>query len=412
MKGLISQKINVLNQATLRVMAEESNLSIIKNFTDESVKILEADFGFAWGKFNDTDTYKLTYKSPDTPYNPTIPKRKSKKSVNYRNHNLIFDINVKKGNYEPDLSQYLKSYIIIPISYGDHIYGSIVICYKKPHNFTDEELALAEAVGNTIAQAITINWVVEKEQKALTLAEKQKETEILLAQEKIKTEFIANATHELRTPLAIISGNVDLALSGGQKKSLKSKESALKAIKGEVAHLSSILVDLSLLISPHKNKDIITAVPLNLLKFIKETVERVKVLSGKKGISVKVINSPNVFISGDEKYLEKLFLNILKNGITYGRKHGKITIEVQKKPRKALVIIKDDGIGIPKEDLPHVFERFFRVDKSHSSYGKHSGLGLAIAKWIVEMHGGSIEVESTYGKGATFLITLPVIKKL
>src|SRR3989338_8637117 len=133
--------------------------------------------------------------------------------------------------------------MIIPIRYGEHIFGSIVLCYKNRHDFTEEEFVLAETIEIMASRAVNTNWLIEKEQKSLSMAEKQKVTEVLLSQEKLKTEFIANATHELRTPLAIMRGNIDLALSN---KGLKSAKDALLATRSEVGYLAGILADLAL----------------------------------------------------------------------------------------------------------------------------------------------------------------------
>jgi signal transduction histidine kinase len=98
---------------------------------------------------------------------------------------------------------------------------------------------------------------------------------------------------------------------------------------------------------------------------------------------------------------------LIDNAITYGKEGGKIKIHAGDKKDKVVVEIADNGIGISKDDLPHIFERFYRADKSRNSEGKHSGLGLAMVKWITDLHGGKVEVKSTEGVGTTFTVTLP-----
>jgi PAS domain S-box-containing protein len=235
-----------------------------------------------------------------------------------------------------------------------------------------------------------------------------KDTKKLLEEEKLKVESIADATHELRTPLAIIKGNVDLAMHSGGKNQ-KGAKSALRAINYEIKHLSGILTDLSLITSKSwELKNRIFYEDVNLESFIKIVVGRSKSLAYKKNISITKGKMPNVTILGDEIYLGKMLLNLVKNSIIYGKKNGHTKITARKSGDSVVISVTDDGIGISKEDLPHVFERFYRADKFHSSGGNSIGLGLAIVKWAAELHGGEVSVKSTKNKGSTFSISLPI----
>ena len=413
MEKLILKKIAILNQISQHVIRDENNSSVIKKFTEESIKILDADFGYAFGKLNINNKFVLVYKNPLTPFNPVIPAPKKRNHGIDKKGNIIFDSSVKSKNYESDIVDLLKSYIIIPIRYGEHTFGIIVLCYKNQHFFTEEELILAEIIENILSRAMNINWLIEKEQKSLILAEKQKETEVLLSQEKLKTEFIGNATHELRTPLAIMKGNVDLALM--DKKISKSARQTFKEINVEIKILSDILKDLALLISfdsANQNvKNIINPVRVNVAKLIVNLMKRLKTVAEEKKIKIKFKNekTEDAFVSGNEKYLEKLFVNIIKNAITYGKNNGNIVIDLHKDKKNVKVKISDNGIGISTEDLLKIFDRFYRGDKAHThgTYENNSGLGLAIAKWATEIHGGTIQAESIHGKSSTFTVTLP-----
>lgn len=376
----------MINQIALKIMAEGDNISIIKIATEEVVKFFEADFGFGWGKFKVNDEYKIVYKSLNMNFHPNFPLQKNQSSI-YKD---------------------IKSYITIPIHYFDHSYGSIVLCYKKKRDFSEEILALVETAGNIVAQSITINWLLENEQKALTLAEKQKATEILLYQEKLKNEFIANATHELRTPLAIMKGNIGLAKQG-KAKSLQSINNIIDDIDEETDHLSAIISDLALLTSNSKQPDGIPKEKINLKSLVRDVIERCKSLAHKKNISIIAKNIPNINVFGNKSYLEKMLLNLVKNSVMYGNKNGLTEISINKSKKFITITVADNGVGISKDDLAHVFDRFYRGDKSHSTSG--TGLGLAIVKWIAEAHGGSVNVKSALHKGATFSVYLPIKAK-
>lgn len=235
-----------------------------------------------------------------------------------------------------------------------------------------------------------------------------KESKRLLDDEKHRVESIADATHELRTPIAIIKGNVDLAIGRGGHKS-KSAISALRAIDNEIKHLSIILSDLSLITSKAwelKNRIIYEKV--NLRNLALKVAKRCRPLAHKKKITIKTTEVEDLTILGDKIYLEKMLVNLVKNSIVYGNKNGHTEISVKKSNVGVTISVADDGIGIGKDDLPRIFERFYRAGKSHSIDGRGVGLGLAIVKWVAELHGGEVNVSSQIGaKGSIFSVTLP-----
>jgi PAS domain S-box-containing protein len=246
------------------------------------------------------------------------------------------------------------------------------------------------------------------ERKKLELA---KETSRLLEEERLKVESIADATHELRTPLAIIKGNVDLAMRS-QLKNPKPPKSALRAINYEIKHLSSILSDLTLITS--NKADLINRIvynKVNLRQLLVRVIGRCRTLAYKKNISITASKIPDLTILGDKAYLEKMLANLIKNSIDYGKENGHTEILARESKGFIIITISDDGAGIAQEDLPHVFERFYRADKFQSSGGSGTGLGLAIVKWIAEVHGGEVSVKNIENKGSVFSVSLPLKAK-
>ncbi|MES2315350.1 MAG: GAF domain-containing sensor histidine kinase [Patescibacteria group bacterium] len=408
MKSVL-KKISLLNLIALKLMLEEDNILVLKSYIDESLKIFDADFGFAWGKFNGHDTNKIAYKSLNSPDGLVVPRKKHNETM--KTGNLFFDTDVIKKNYKEDLNG-IKSYLMIPIHYGDHVYGNITLCYKKKHGFSKEELALADTIRNMVSRIITVNWLINNEKKILTMAEKQKEIQVLLEQEKQKSEFLANATHEFRTPLAIIRGTADLALRAKGEGQLQEAHKALKDINKEVVNLAQIISDLVILIfSDKKSNNFHNFTSVDLVSIINETIKRAGTLLKAKNISLKTQGvKGKVMVKGDKVNIEKLFVNIIRNAITYGRNGGKILVTIKKLGRKVKVEVKDTGIGISKEDLPHIFERFYRTAKAKEISSTSTGLGLAISRWIVESHDGKIDVQSKEGVGSTFTVTLPALR--
>ena len=151
-----------------------------------------------------------------------------------------------------------------------------------------------------------------------------------------------------------------------------------------------------------------------LSDLINETLDVIKEEADKKGVSISWSElTPSLFVFGERKSLEQVLVNLLDNAIKYGREGGNIKISISDNPNAEVqVSVQDDGMGIPKEDLPRIFERFYRVDKGRSKELGGTGLGLSIVKHIVQAHGGKVWAESQIGKGSTFYFTLPKQAKM
>jgi K+-sensing histidine kinase KdpD len=396
---MILDKITLLNQTVLECLNETSELKIVKKFTDVGILTLEADFGFVWLNSAKSNDLELVYHTPNLPFTPNPPREGGRNYSAIKNATPNFVPRTEKVKDADYVRKYVASFVIIPLVYKKAVYGTMVLCYKNHEPFPKDKKIISVFIGNSVAQAITIHRLVE--------------TKIYLEQEKTKVEFMANATHELRTPLAIMRGNVDLALMN--EKDSKGAIEALKNIRAEINILSSIMNDMAILVAGQGARSKIRQRSVDLSIVLHRVTKRVKILAEKKNIEIKIKESSTpLVVFGDEQYLEeKLFLNLVKNAITYGKHNGHILIEMSKTKKEAVVKIKDDGIGIPKEELPKIFGRFYRVNKArtHAQDEGRSGLGLAIVKWVVEKHKGAVSAQSVEGKGSTFTVNLPLMLK-
>lgn len=271
--------------------------------------------------------------------------------------------------------------------------------------------AISMAINNT--EAVIAKKNLENLNKNLEkiVAERTKELDQLnkKLQEAIelKSKFIADASHELRTPLTVIQGNLDLAIREAKKNNTSAPE-AFDLIISEVRRMTRVLSDLTVLTNTDSNTEKLQKEEISLAKIIKATAQSLRILAEQKKISL--IYKPglkNLKIIADGDKIEKLLLNILRNAIKYSEEKGKIKIWVDNDENFVMIYIQDNGIGIPEEDLPFIFERFYRVDKARSRAEGGTGLGLSICRWIAEAHGGHIGVKSELGKGTTFCINLP-----
>jgi two-component system phosphate regulon sensor histidine kinase PhoR len=226
--------------------------------------------------------------------------------------------------------------------------------------------------------------------------------------EKIRRDFVANVSHELRTPLTTIKGYAETLLEGALKEEVASQ--FVQVIKRHSDRLEKIVEDL-LVLSKIESKEFQLKMEfLSVSDLVGDVLDFIKEPLNKKKISVSVDKlSPPLLVYGDRQYLEQVLINILDNAIKYGHESGRIIISATERDQREVEIsVKDDGIGIPKEDLLRVFERFYRVDKGRSHELGGTGLGLSIVKHIVQAHGGRVWVESHVGEGSTFYFTLPL----
>lgn len=217
--------------------------------------------------------------------------------------------------------------------------------------------------------------------------------------------FLADVSHELRTPLTVIKGNVDL-----MRRIKEADEESLSSIDQEAGRLSRLVGGLLMLAQADSGKLALNFAPVELDLLLTEVFTEMRVLAHNR-VLVHLNEIDQVIVNGDRDRLKQVFLNLVSNAIQYTPNGGEIFLSLNKIGDQGRIIVRDTGPGIPAEDLPHIFERFYRAEKSRTRLKPGGfGLGLSIAKWIVEHHGGQIKVESKEGKGTTFVIWLNVLK--
>ena len=213
--------------------------------------------------------------------------------------------------------------------------------------------------------------------------------------------FLADVSHELRTPLTSVRGNLDLMRRFGQY-----DEESMVVIQDEMERMSRLLGDLLLLARADTGGLPLRREPVELDNVLFEVYRQISRVERRVTVTLTAVDQ--AMILGDEDRLKQLLLNLVDNAIKYTQPGGSVQLSLAKDNGWAQLVVSDTGIGIPAEDLPHIFERFYRVDKARSRAQGGSGLGLAIAKWVVQAHGGAIKVDSTVGVGTTFTVTLPI----
>ncbi len=217
--------------------------------------------------------------------------------------------------------------------------------------------------------------------------------------------FLADVSHELRTPLTVIKGNVDL-----MRRMREADEESLNSIDQEAGRLTRLVGGLLMLAQAESGKLALNFQPVELDLLLTEVFTETRVLAGNK-VKVHLNEIDQALVNGDRDRLKQVLLNLIANAIQYTPQGGEVFLSLKRIGEQARVIVRDTGPGIPAEDLPHIFDRFYRAEKSRTrSKTSGFGLGLSITQWIVEHHGGRIEVESKEGKGTTFVIWMSVLK--
>jgi two-component system sensor histidine kinase CiaH len=219
--------------------------------------------------------------------------------------------------------------------------------------------------------------------------------------------FVADASHELRTPLTALKTSLEVALRD-KKMSLKEARKILASNLEDINNLQSLTNNLLALTRYQEGVTDFVFKKVNIAEVIENAVKKIHPLAKKKGTAVN-LKVGDIVLEADRESLEEMALIFLDNGIKFTPQGGKVTITTRAGKKYALIEVKDSGVGIAKKDLPHIFDRFYRADKSRTKTGADGfGLGLSLAKRIIEMHGGSIDVSSVVDKGTTFSIKLPL----
>lgn len=216
--------------------------------------------------------------------------------------------------------------------------------------------------------------------------------------------FLADVSHELRTPLTVIKGNVEL-----MRRMDSVDYESIESIESEVDRLTRLVGDLMLLAQAESGKLPLAKRVIELDSLLLEVMQQMRVFARGK-VALKLGDIDQVLVCGDQDKIKQVLVNLISNAINYTASDGEVVVGVGKIGERARITVRDNGPGIPEKDLPYIFDRFYRGEKSRTrpKQGKGFGLGLSIAYWIVRNHDGSIDVDSKIGEGTTFRVWLPL----
>ena len=227
--------------------------------------------------------------------------------------------------------------------------------------------------------------------------------------DKSRSQFVSNASHELKTPLSTIKILTETLMYQDPPDAAMTKE-FLTDVNKEIDRLNRIVSDLLTLVNIDSGMKLNLA-ELNIGSLLQEQVKRLAPLARENGVELDCAVKESLEVNGDALKLQQVVYNIIDNAIKYTPRGGEVHCALTRSGKRAIIRVTDTGVGIPEADLPHIFDRFYRVDKARSRETGGTGLGLSIVKQFVLLHGGNISAKSAPGKGSTFTIELPLAEK-
>ena len=294
------------------------------------------------------------------------------------------------------------------------IVSSIRSSSKMANKHMKPILTMTEQVKDMSANSLDTRLNVsgtKDELKDLAVTFNQMLNDIQKSYEREK-QFVSDASHELRTPIAVIKGYAGMLNRWGKNDPAILEES-IQAILGETDNMHSLVESLLFIARNDKGTLKMDQLVFNFSELFKEIVKETRLIDTQHILNETI--TPSVYIYGSADKLKQALRIFIDNSIKYTVDQGQITLSLKRSEKHIILIISDNGIGISKEDLPHIFDRFYRADKSRTKMRENqhggTGLGLSIAKIIIEQHGGSIHVDSALNEGTTFTLFLPVYEK-
>ena len=293
--------------------------------------------------------------------------------------------------------------------YAGHFINSFIKSKVKPIYKTIHHFKPSANEGNITREKDPFSEV--NKEVADWMQGKTKEIQQLKQMEKYRKEFLGNVSHELKTPVFNIQGYILTLLDGGIDDP-DINMLYLNRTEKSIDRMISIIEDLESISKLESGELELHVEEFNLFQLIEDVFDLQDIRAKEKNIELKLnkAGGKQLMIKGDKQKLFQVFSNLVVNSINYGNKGGRTTINYYDMDKRFLIEIKDNGVGIKESDLPRIFERFYRADKSRSREQGGTGLGLAIVKHLIEAHNQTINVTSTYGKGTSFTLTFDKAK--
>ena len=298
---------------------------------------------------------------------------------------------------DQELGEESASMIAIPMIFKNQIIG-VFECRNKADDahYTDEDVTILETLTAQAAVAIQYRHLLQEAQRSYEKA---------LELDRMKSDFLGITSHELRTPLGLVIGHTSLLKESATPEQMEH----VRIIQNSANRLADITAELSDESNMKQGFMNLRRRQVGIQLLIHQVIDTLRDLSLQRNITISSeVPEKEITVEGDAEKLSIALSNLIKNALIFTNEGGKVKIKGEEVPGYVKISILDNGIGIPDEELPKIFQRFYQVEKHLTRKHGGMGLGLAISKEMVEMHGGKIIVESVEGKGSRFMVFLPI----
>jgi heavy metal sensor kinase len=291
--------------------------------------------------------------------------------------------------------------IAIPLCLGIAAFGGVFLA-KKAFSPIDHITKTAKEIGRgDLSKRLHLPKVEDEVGRLVIVFDEMLER--LEESFKREQQFTSDASHELRTPIAVILAQADAALA--RSRDVGEYREALEVILKESKKMSLLVAQLLNLTRGDRDQYRTEMEVIDLGVIAEEVADEMKEVARQNGVKIILEGNASVKIRADQTLVTRLFINLIDNGIRYNREGGWVKVSLSREEDFAKILVGDSGVGIEQKNLPYIFDRFYRVDKARNREG--AGLGLSIVQWIVHVHGGEIRVDSTPQGGSTFTVLLP-----
>ncbi|HEX8098267.1 MAG TPA: PAS domain S-box protein, partial [Pyrinomonadaceae bacterium] len=422
----IIETVNILGQT---LSAELDLQKVVQAVTDAATELTDARFGsFFYNVLNEDGASYMLYTLSGVPRAAfahfPMPRATDLFAPTFRGEGVVRIADVRKDPRYGKNSPYygmpeghlpVVSYLAVPVvSRSGEVLGGLFFGHPEAGIFTERAARIVEGLAAQAAVAMDNARLYEAAQRARAEAEQSAEEKERLYREaqessRLKDEFLATVSHELRTPLTSILGWAHMMRLGqfGDADAAKALETIERNARAQ-AQLIDDLLDVSRIITGKLRIDVR---PVDPNSFIEAAIEAVRPAAEAKGVRLqRIMDTGVVTVSGDPVRLQQVVWNLLSNAIKFTPKGGRVQVRLERINSHIEIAVTDTGAGISAEFLPHVFDRFRQADQTTTRHHGGLGLGLAIVRHLVELHGGTVHAESQgAGQGATFKVKLPVI---